>query len=1007
MGLYGFALADAYGAPGVQGGQWLPPGLDSYGVTPYYARWQYSLVVDTVRTISVGDSGATIADSQVTRRITLIISEPFAGWTYNVEGGGAWSAVPPGAEYPGEYALPSSLTYSYTQAGFDAAGGEGFPQGDAALYNVGFFVNSVNPNVTIDLDNSFTPNTGPSMLKLIGSQLLPVINNNGDLIDFQTVAGINRLQVPGAEVQGSYNTSTVVGKYGYDGPGGVIEGIYTYAPTLWPGDDGQPVETYYAGISTGDAGTFGLALNSPSVPMGSLVCTSSPAGAFPALPKLTAAAGSGVVYSSALADVSNWGGFRFLKLTARVNGFSGALPLPKILLGVVPTTKLSTDLCSSALEGSPSYGIWYEVAVTEQGTAGQTLTVDIAHPVQGSGKWWTTSGGAGDIDLPDPLGVGVFRVNPCAGAPGEEWTAGDDGVTANYGVLDTATLVVTVDVSEAKILSTANITLSNFQLIEVQEGRLSINLLSYDNLPVVPNNQPATVEASTASNGTLISVVRDGKAAVSIRTVPPSVTEADDVPVYQNPLPGVAFMDGDNSVWDWQLMLAALSAIGNGYSWVWNPLYTNVPDDTAEPTAFLPVPSQFTAKVIKLGGSLTVPIAARCTTYSNSCPWANVGVISGDDYLLSDTAEVGLIALSDSLVGTWTAPVTVQSAKLVGGVPTATDDFGPTALSPDSVGFIRMTGPVPTQSGVDESVENEIDGVFVSFDEGLARGQSVASGRLITAYVPIRAGESLPIATAFPPSLSRRTLGAFCLRSLIDESAAYSDPRNAIWLLGTDSTGRLQATLCNGYSPFAVSSVVYPTRGGASIQAAFPQPAVNESELLAVYRRSDNKWVVAVSTDQYNTLGAETVLFNNSGGLVTCAYDKATGGQYYCMSLRNDGLDYMSAPAPSTDPGALPQVAVIRRRDSAGNSLPFVTASTATISGTVWENVVYLNQPSGGAISIMVFDPNTIVLVCGVNKYSSTDNGSNFYDQNGDLVASLTNMASPPSGATGGTQNPS
>jgi hypothetical protein len=84
-----------------------------------------------------------------------------------------------------------------------------------------------------------------------------------------------------------------------------------------------------------------------------------------------------------------------------------------------------------------------------------------------------------------------------------------------------------------------------------------------------------------------------------------------------------------------------------------------------------------------------------------------------------------------------------------------------------------------------------------------------------------------------------------------------------------------------------------------------------------------------------------------------------------------------------------------------------VTASTATISGTVWENVVYLNQPSGGAISIMVFDPNTIVLVCGVNKYSSTDNGSNFYDQNGDLVASLTNMASPPSGATGGTQNPS
>jgi hypothetical protein len=90
-----------------------------------------------------------------------------------------------------------------------------------------------------------------------------------------------------------------------------------------------------------------------------------------------------------------------------------------------------------------------------------------------------------------------------------------------------------------------------------------------------------------------------------------------------------------------------------------------------------------------------------------------------------------------------------------------------------------------------------------------------------------------------------------------------------------------------------------------------------------------------------------------------------------------------------------------------GNFLPFVTSSTAGISGKVWENVVFLNQPSFGTIAIMILPQGTIVLVCGNEQYTSSDNGSNFYDQTGALVASLTNMPVPPAGATGGTQNPS
>ena len=148
------------------------------------------------------------------------------------------------------------------------------------------------------------------------------------------------------------------------------------------------------------------------------------------------------------------------------------------------------------------------------------------------------------------------------------------------------------------------------------------------------------------------------------------------------------------------------------------------------------------------------------------------------------------------------------------------------------------------------------------------------------------------------------------------------------------------------------------------------------------------------------------MLFDQSGGLVTFAYDESTGSQIYVMSLRDDGLSWLSTPAAAANPGSLPQVAVIRRRDAQGNSLPFVKAAAATLAGTVWENVVFIDQPSGGTIGIQVLPQGTIVLVCGTEIYTSNDNGSNFYDQSSTLVSSLTNMASPPAGATGGTQNP-
>ena len=607
-------------------------------------------------------------------------------------------------------------------------------------------------------------------------------------------------------------------------------------------------------------------------------------------------------------------------------------------------------------------------------------------------------------------------------------------------------------------MSTAFITLSEFQLIEKSGSWISVDCNGVDAAPVVPSGQAAGVEASSPTDGTLITIARDGKPAVSVRWTNGIVVDPA-LPTYQNPLPFLAYdyQPGLPTEVNWSAVLAGLNALGNGYEWKFTPFYSNFLTGDEYPPAFLPVPTKFEPSFFALGATVAIPIQARCVSYTNLVPWANVGVISGDDPVQEDKATVSVLCLSD-YIGAFNFPVLVQSGRIgPGGVvaiangaapygpPALTTDYGPTVLTPDGNGVITIPGGAPTSYGP-ESVEfnastfgevlsggpytvtatqNEVtpqfDGFFVWFDEGLAKGQSTPSKTLLWVYIPVRNGQAPPLGYGSstiagtaetlagydgPPYLARAASAAFCLRGPVGTVARYSKPRHAFWHLASDSRGRLVATLTTAFPPYAVQQVKYPTRSGSFITGFYPQLDINEAEMTAVYRRPDNQWVCAITNDQWTTLGVETVLFDQSGGLVTFAYDESTGSQIYVMSLRDDGLSWLSTPAAAANPGSLPQVAVIRRRDAQGNSLPFVKAAAATLAGTVWENVVFIDQPSGGTIGIQVLPQGTIVLVCGTEIYTSNDNGSNFYDQSSTLVSSLTNMASPPAGATGGTQNP-
>jgi hypothetical protein len=959
----------------MSGVEWLTENNPMYYVAQYYSHWVYAVSVDIIRTLSVDSNGLSVVDSQIVTSIKMTISGLIGGpWWY-------WSSNPsvilnydPGLEYG--FApftpFPSSMTFTYNDATFNAATGlsTGIPQGLPFLENAGAYtVNSQSPIVSIDPDNTFTAYIGgvaQTIHKLIGNKLLPTINEGGTF-DPQTSGNV----VSNAE-DGTIHV-------GY-GAGGI---------------------QWFGGV---DGTTFGLLLNQPSVPLGALVCKSTPQGVFPALPELSAPYGAvGAVYSSVAANVSSWGGFRYLSLNARVTGFATGQPLPRILIGIVPQPALNQATCAAALAGSPTTGTWYECEVTEQGTEGQNLTIDLAKPLQGSGKWLDSYGGT--YNLPDPLGVGMFATNMAVPLPGGRIPAGlpDAGET-----MAPAVLVVTVDGSECQIVgSAASIILSNFKFVEETGSVLSVNCFLEENQPVAATNQPTGIEASSPLDGTLITLRRDGKAAVQVRTVHPADAYGT------NPFPGLTLTLPPYGGLHWSNLLSELNAFGNGYSWTFEPLYSNFMTGGEYPPAFFPVPTQFPDASFKLGASVSIPIAARISgqagfaTYSNSCPWADVGAISGDSPLVEDKSKLGLLALSDYTDGWQGGDLTVQSAKLVSGAPTVTTDYGPTALTTDADGAVyTVLNSSETQSEWNGPVSPEIDGVLVTFDEGLALGQSDPSGRTRTVYVPIRAGE-IGYGGAYPPSVKRGANAAFCLRADIGGPAKYSEPRNAFWRL-TSERARLVATLLNGYSPYATSNVQYPQRDGAAVFGLSPQVDIYESAIRTIYKNQAGDFVTAVSLDQLTTLGSETLLFNQSGGNVTFEYDQSTGGQLYCMSLRSDGLSWLTPPASSSDPSRLPQVAVLRRRDAQGSSLPFVTASGAALSGTIWENVIYLDAISNGTIGIQVLPQGTVVLTCGTAIYTSTDNGSNFYDQTGTLVQSLTNQTSGQlqSGATGGTQNP-
>jgi len=601
----------------------------------------------------------------------------------------------------------------------------------------------------------------------------------------------------------------------------------------------------------------------------------------------------------------------------------------------------------------------------------------------------------------------------------------------------------------------ASITISDFALIETTGCSLSIDVIASENLPVVPSQAIADVETSSPTDGTLLTLTRDGKAAVAVRT-------------YESPSGG-----GDlypeicySNLINWSTFFNGLTALGNGFAWTFSPLYTNFMSGGEEVPFFLPVPSKWPVASFKVGGAVNIPVAARCTSYSSSCPWVDLGsngLITGDDPVLVDDSNVSILCLSD-YIGTLSGiPCSVQSGRIgpgevvaqatgvTYGTPVATTDFGPTTLTPDVNGVINISVGAPGSYAIETVTENaetfaavtgggpytvtfeqaelspQIDGYFITFDEGLAKGQGAPTGKLMTVYVPVRNGEFTALPYTFAasggpaeidtgyvgrPFMDRSTIAAFCLRAPVRAVTKYSEPRAAFWRIASDNKGRIVATLVCGFYPYPTSSIKYPTRAGAWVKGLNPNLAIHHAEMSAVYRRQDNKWVTAITSDQFTTLGDEVVLFNQPvTGDVNVEYDESTSSKWYVGSLRADSISWVAAvtaPEPSSNPGSLPQVAVIRRRDGSGASLPFILATGAALTGPLWENIVYFNQPSGGQMGLQVLPTGTVVITCGTEMYQSTDNGTTWTDPLGNTLQALSNQTSGElqAGANGGTENP-
>ena len=399
---------------GMSNAHWLPPDDPAFYIAWYYTRWQYSVTVNTLRTFSIGNNGLTVTDSQQVTKIVMVVSEcPITYPTDTNSGIGYWLYDAQSEMMDaGLTSFPEAVSFTYTNAEFVAAGGTGLPGGIPIVTNMlaGTVINAQSPYVAVDPVNTF--NTGSAVVhKLIGNSVIPWMNEGG-FRDPQSTANAPLITYG----EGSYNIAS-------------IDGV-----------------SYFCGVENTQ---FGLLLDRPNVPLGTLFCKSIAAGDFPKLPQIQVTGSESVYYTSVLADVTNWGGFRYLKCMSRVRGFSTAQPLPRIMLGIVPTTEVSAATCAAALSGSPTFGTWYELDLTQQGTRGESLTIDLAMPIAGSGTWKQSDGSS--YSLPDPLGVGIFTNNPCVPLAGGTASALDQVTTPATITLDTATLVLAVDGSTAAL----------------------------------------------------------------------------------------------------------------------------------------------------------------------------------------------------------------------------------------------------------------------------------------------------------------------------------------------------------------------------------------------------------------------------------------------------------------------------------------------------------------------------------------------------------------------------
>ena len=825
----------------------------------YYTRMVVTIDVNVVRTTShqsteYGILGVSVVDAIEITQITFVFSDavPANFTTYFNEGLLSYINADLAALGYSKNAFPSTLTWSsntteanqfgiittsvLTFTGFVAA----IPL-TAILFNNGYTINTLSPNCTVDMTNSFTYNsvfvpalytqTYPLTIhKIIGNELFVSTNGVTTLRDPQTDVEL----APGGALQPSDmeqgRACYFVGKFTYQ----YVDNEYTIGYQLTDYTQDPNGFQVYGGIG----GNFNLSLTNPApLPLGTLTGKSIIQGQIPSpppltiLPNATQAAFSQV---PGITDVTAWGGFRFVTCTAQVTGFSTTTPLPKMYLGILPVSLMgmwaaekffcypydgvptdfpryipTTQAIINAIvqNNATQFGTFYRLPV-QQGT--NEITLDLARPIQGSGTWgyskynsYSSPSGSDGPEVttfyplvqPDPLGIGMFNVNPCGQTPGTTSNY-EDYNTRTLIDFDTAVLVLVVDAQNATIAqgqTQASVTLTNFQFIEKFGSTVEIDPVAFIDNPVtnLPTKVSSGMEVSTPLSGSFFTVRRDGKPSLQISLeTPHSVTESGRVDIAQLQ-PGVDFpivpmndsgyLGVSNGVqngppFNWITFLNAITRIKNGYQWDFEALYSNYPENNDLPMFLVPPPSSFPATPFT-AGSVTIPIGYQCVAYFNECPWVPM-TVAGDGLNSVDNCQVELLALSDYEPIWAGGSLTAQSAKLVHGVPVPTLDYGPAVLTPDASGFLSQvinTNPVLQQIfNEPQYVQPQIDGVLVSFDRGLAANVGYKANLSKTVFVPIRNGNTNPYcisgtywqAQGLLGIPSRKTLAALDVRSL-------------------------------------------------------------------------------------------------------------------------------------------------------------------------------------------------------------------------------------------------